>query len=173
MAFRWADCDHLTVTMQWDAVSDLLDYPMFIATTSSHGDRAGCLVGFATQASINPPRFIVGLSDKNFTYRVAERAERLAVHVLSDEQRPLAELFGETTGDDTDKFTRCAWHEGPDGVPVLTEAIAWFSGPILSRHRVGDHVVFLLELDAAEVRRTNESLLTFAAVRDLQPGHDA
>src|SRR4051794_41781759 len=49
---------------------DELDYPMFIVTVAAGGERAGCLVGFATQCSINPPRFLVCLSDKNRTFRV-------------------------------------------------------------------------------------------------------
>jgi flavin reductase (DIM6/NTAB) family NADH-FMN oxidoreductase RutF len=44
-----------------------LDYAMFIVTTAADDERAWCLVGFASQASIHPPRFLVGLSDKNRT----------------------------------------------------------------------------------------------------------
>ena len=29
-----------------------LDYPMFIVTACADGERSGCLIGFATQASI-------------------------------------------------------------------------------------------------------------------------
>jgi flavin reductase (DIM6/NTAB) family NADH-FMN oxidoreductase RutF len=161
------------VTEHWDKVADLLDYPMFVVTTVSGATRAGCLVGFATQASIDPPRWLVGISDKNHTYRVAKDAERLAVHVLGQSDHELAALFGEQTGDDVDKFAQCAWHEGPDGVPILDEAAAWFSGPILSRDRVGDHVAHLIEVDAAEVLKPEGSLLTFASVRDFHPGHEA
>ena len=39
-----------------------LDYPMFIVTCADERERAGCLVGFATQCSIDPPRFLVCLS---------------------------------------------------------------------------------------------------------------
>ncbi|MDD4868688.1 MAG: flavin reductase, partial [Mycobacterium sp.] len=40
----------------------LLNYPMFVVTTVANGVTAGCLVSFASQASIHPPRFLVGLS---------------------------------------------------------------------------------------------------------------
>jgi flavin reductase (DIM6/NTAB) family NADH-FMN oxidoreductase RutF len=39
-----------------------LDYPMFIATVATDEERAGCLIGFATQCSIHPPRFLAGIS---------------------------------------------------------------------------------------------------------------
>jgi flavin reductase (DIM6/NTAB) family NADH-FMN oxidoreductase RutF len=158
---------------QWDRVVDLLDYPMYVVTTVTRDGRAGCLVGFATQASIDPPRWLVGISDKNHTYRVAREADRLAVHVLGESDRDLAALFGEQTGDDVDKFAQCAWHDGPEGVPILDDAVAWFSGPILSRDPVGDHVAHLIEIDAADVLQPEGALLTFSAVRDFRPGHEA
>jgi flavin reductase (DIM6/NTAB) family NADH-FMN oxidoreductase RutF len=161
------------VPAHWDKVVDLLDYPMFVVTTTGEGQRAGCLVGFSTQGSIHPPRFIVGISDKNFTYRVAQKATRLAVHVLDQKDRELASLFGEQTGDEIDKFAQCRWHNGPDGVPILDDAAAWFSGPILSRDRVGDHVAHLIEVDEAEILKPEGGLLKFSAVRDFEPGHEA
>jgi flavin reductase (DIM6/NTAB) family NADH-FMN oxidoreductase RutF len=67
----------------FDALVGALDYPMFIATTVGDGERSGCLVGFATQCSIDPPRFLVCLSDKNRTYRVLERgATTIVLHVV-------------------------------------------------------------------------------------------
>jgi flavin reductase (DIM6/NTAB) family NADH-FMN oxidoreductase RutF len=156
-----------------DAVVDLLDYPMYVVTARDESERAGCLVGFASQVSINPRRFLVGLSNKNHTYRVARGANRLAVHVLDRDDRELAELFGGQTGDDVDKFAQCDWQEGPDGVPLLTAAPAWFSGRILSNDPLGDHVGFLIEPDVAHVADGDLSLLTFALVKDLEPGHDA
>ena len=90
-----------------------LDYPMFIVTACADGERSGCLIGFATQASIDPSRFLVCLSHKNHTYRVAVRAELLAVHFVPEEAEDLVELFGGETGDEVDKFERCAWRPGP------------------------------------------------------------
>jgi len=156
-----------------DAVFDLLDYPMFVVTTRHGEQRSGCLVGFASQVSIKPRRFLVGLSDKNHTFRVAQHAERLVVHVLDADDRQLAELFGGTTEDEVDKFAHCEWNDGPDGVPVLSAAPAWFSGKILRRDPLGDHVGYLIEPDTAHRDDGEPSLLTLADVADLEPGHEA
>src|SRR3954462_8022729 len=91
-----------------------LDYPMFIATVAAGGERSGCLVGFATQVSIRPGRFLVCLSEKNHTFRVAQRATHVGVHFVPAEREDLAELFGGETGDEVDKFARTSWHEGPE-----------------------------------------------------------
>ena len=92
-----------------------LDYPMLLVTTRAGGSPEGCLVGFSSQCSINPPRFLVGLSNKNRTFRAAMQAPALAVHLIPEEAGELAELFGGETQDEIDKFTRCRWHPGRAG----------------------------------------------------------
>lgn len=157
----------------FEKLVDHLNYPMFVVTTAAGDRRAGCLVGFATQASIRPRRFLAGLSDKNYTYRVASDAQRLAVHILGKEDLELARLFGGQTGDEVDKFAQCEWRPGPAGVPILTGAPAWFSGRILERLRLGDHVAFLIEPDSGESSDDVGGFVTFGDVRDLEAGHRA
>lgn len=157
----------------FEALVGELDYPMFVVTTAAGSDRSGCLVGFATQVSIQPPRYLVAISVNNRTHRVATNAQRLAVHVLGSEQVDLASLFGEQTGDEVDKFARCSWTPGPDGVPILAAAAGWFSGPIVQRQPFGDHEGFVVEPDAGRGPSGDVRPLSFAQVRDFDPGKEA
>jgi flavin reductase (DIM6/NTAB) family NADH-FMN oxidoreductase RutF len=149
-----------------------LNYPMYIVTAAAAGERAGCLVGFATQASIDPPRLLVLLSKSNRTYQVARSSSALAVHFLSRANQGLAALFGEETGDDVDKFASCEWREGPDGLPLLSGTRGWMVGSIIERFDAGDHVPHLLTVMSAELDRPGEQL-DFQTVRGLHPGHPA
>ena len=144
---------------------------MFVLTARSadEGERSGCLIGFASQCSIHPPRFAVWISEKNHTFAVAERRRTSASTRPSSAQRDLAELFGGETGDEVDKFQRCAWHDGPAGVPVLDDVAGWFVGRVVERLDTGDHLGFLLEPVAAAVSEVPN--LTFQDVKDLDPGH--
>lgn len=151
----------------------MLDYTMFVVTTQADGHPSGCLVGFATQTSLRPSRFFVGISRKNHTFRVASQSEHLAVHVLARRDIGLARLFGGETGDRIDKFERCAWHRGPEGMPILDDAVGWFVGKTLSRVDVGDHVGYLLEPVAGYAPSSVEDLVSFADVADMEPGHEA
>ena len=151
----------------------LLDYPMFVVTTAAGGVEAGCLVGFASQTSIHPPRFLVGLSTRNHTFRVAATATHLAVHVFDREHLGVVELFGERTGDEVNKFDRCAWHRGPSQMPILDDAAAWFVGTILDRFSLGDHVGHLLEPVDGDPPHELEQWVSFSDVHDLNPGHEA
>lgn len=148
-----------------------LDYPMIVVTAVAGDERSGCLVGFHTQCSIDPARYLVCISMANHTAPVAARADQLVVHVLDRAERPLAELFGEETGDAVDKFDRCAWHEH-DGAIVLDDARAWFRGRVLERVPFGDHTGHLLEpVDGALDGELHQ--LSFQQVKRLDPGHPA
>jgi flavin reductase (DIM6/NTAB) family NADH-FMN oxidoreductase RutF len=151
-----------------------LDYPMFIVTATARDaqERSGCLIGFATQCSIDPLRVIVCLSDKNRTYRVAQGTDVLGVHLVPSDRDDLAELFGSQTGDEIDKFSRCAWREGPEGVPVVEGCPNWFAGRVLERMTAGDHQAILLEpFDGAVEEDVDQ--LDFHRARRLDPGHEA
>ena len=150
-----------------------LDYPMFIATTAAAGERAGCLVGFATQGSIDPPRFLVCISDKNRTHRVLEAgAVAMVVHVVPRDAGHLVELFGGETGDDEDKFERCAWTEGPGGIPVLDDCPSWFAGRIVDRLPLGDHIAHVL--DPFDGRADYDGpAFPFSRAKRVEPGHEA
>lgn len=165
-----ADDAHLTGT--WNELLTDLDPSMVIATVAVDGERSGCLVGFTTQCSIDPLRLLVCISHANHTAPIAARAERIAVHVPS---RPahdhLVRLFGTETGDEVDKFARCAWHEGPGGVPLL-DGVACLTGRIETAHDLGDHTGYVLSPEAGE-RHDPPRPYRLTDTDDLDPGHPA
>jgi flavin reductase (DIM6/NTAB) family NADH-FMN oxidoreductase RutF len=160
-------------TEAFDKLVALLNYPMYVVTTHADGTPAGCLVGFASQTSIHPPRFLVGLSQRNHTFRIARAASHLAVHVFDREHLDVVELFGGQTSDKVDKFDRCSWHRGPEEVPILDDAAAWFIGEILERFSLGDHVGHLLAPVGGSPPQKLKTWVSFGDVRELQPGHEA
>lgn len=159
----------------FDRIAGTIDYPMYVVTAAAGDERAGCLVGFTTQCSIDPARFLVCLSKANHTYRVAQRAPVLVVHVLARDDEPVAELFGAETGDEIDKFTRCAWSPGPEGTPVLDDAAAWFAGRVVERIDLGDHVGHVVAPlpGVGGVREGERAYYSFRQGRRMEPGHPA
>ena len=148
------------------------DNQMLIVTVASGGETSGCLVGFATQCSIDPPRLLVCLSKRNHTYRVAINAETLVVHVLRLADLPVARHFGELTGDEVDKFAEVEWTPGPDGAPVL-RGLDWLAGRVIEHHDLGDHVGFALEaLGPGSTERVKEPRLGLSNTLGMEPGHE-
>lgn len=156
-----------------DPFTDRTDYPLVVVTTvGPSGQYSGCLAGFMTQCSIDPPRFLVCISVVNHTFVVAEESACLAIHLLGDHQVDTASLFGERTGDATDKFSRCRWRVGATGAPILDQCAAWVEGTVGARFGVGDHVAFLLEpVDGGAGPCTG--LLTFRSSPHLEAAHPA
>ena len=153
-----------------ERVADSGAVPLHIVTASDGDRRDGCLVAFATQASMKPARMLVCLSTANMTYRIALSSPLLAVHLVPADRHDLAALFGGRTGDDTDKLSDVAWTAGPGGLPLLDGCPVRLIGRVVSRHPFGDHEGFLLEpLEDADVAE-QEPLLTREA-KDIRAGH--
>jgi flavin reductase (DIM6/NTAB) family NADH-FMN oxidoreductase RutF len=149
-----------------------LDYPMFVVTAADGDEVGGCLAGFVTQCSIVPVRYLVCVSKVNHTFPLAARSAGLGLHLLGEDQHELAAVFGELTGDRTDKLSLVEWRRGMTGVPLLAECAAWTEGRVLDRFDVGDHVAHLLEpVDGCPGDRPGQLLLS--QVHDLEPGHPA
>jgi flavin reductase (DIM6/NTAB) family NADH-FMN oxidoreductase RutF len=160
-------------TAAFDTLAKGLDPPLLLVTTASRDQRAGCLVGFHSQCSIDPLRYAVWLSKANLTYRVAVLATHVALHVPVPGDEALVELFGSTTGDDVDKFALCEWEPGPGGAPLLDQCP---NRIVLARTSLhddgGDHACFVgavLHADASDP----PAPLRLSTAEDIDPGHDA
>ena len=157
------------MTSRFERLVATLDYPLYVVTTVVEQQPTGCLIGFATQCSIHPPRFLACISKKNHTFLLAVRAATLAVHLIDEKDKRMAELFGGETGDEVDKFTRVRWHS-VRGVPILDGCERWFVGSVLEQIDFGDHVGFLLEpIDTGQEAGSEQ--LTYQKARDIEPGH--
>ena len=159
-----------------DDFNDLMssiDRPMLIVTTRAGDSQAGCLVGFHSQCSIDPPRYAVWLSKANRTFRIGVLADAFALHFLGDGDQEIAELFGGVTGDDDDKFARCRWHPGLDGVPLLDACAARVTARRVALHDDnGDHACLVLAPDETDVPGEFAPLAS-SRLGDLDAGHAA
>ncbi|HEX8803043.1 MAG TPA: flavin reductase family protein [Acidimicrobiales bacterium] len=158
-----------------DALVRTFDGAMAIVTTAVGPDRAGCLVGFHCQASIDPRRYAVWLSTANHTYRVSRRATHVAVHLVDRADGDLVELFGSETGDEVDKFARTPWDPGPGGVPLLRRCPARVVLRVLARLDAAgaDHVCLMGEPVAGGGPGDGFDPLRLTDVLGLSPGHPA
>lgn len=157
-----------------DVFMSRLNPDMCVVTAATDTERSGCLVGFSSQCSIDPVRYVVWISKANHTYGAARAAECLAVHLLTREQHGLAAHFGGRTGDRTDKFVPAdvRWRQGYGGSVVLEDAAAWFVGVVEDRVDGGDHVGFVLR-PVEWGGRSDGPLLRLADALDIPPGHPA
>jgi flavin reductase (DIM6/NTAB) family NADH-FMN oxidoreductase RutF len=156
-----------------EAFFNLVDYPYYVVTARSpDADMSGCLAGFVTQCSIQPPNFLVCISKVNHTLSVAERSPGMGLHLLGADQSATARLFGEETGDVVDKFASVDWRLGSTGAPLLVDSAVSMEGQVLGHFSVGDHEAFLVRAVRA-VAGGHDGLLTYRSAPPLTPGHPA
>jgi|SRR6185437_10943360 len=156
----------------FDTIMSCLDTPLIVVTAAAGPERAGCLVGFHGQSSIEPARYAVWLSKANYTYRVALRSTHLGIHFLTSHDLGLAELFGTQTGDRTDKFADLRNEPGAGAVPVLQQC----ANRLVARRTVlldegGDHVCLITE-PVETLASESFQPLRLSQAAHLTPGHD-
>lgn len=163
----------MTSDRDFDQLMTWSDPVMVIVTTTNGRERAGCLVGFHAQSGMEPSGLSVWLSKANHTFRVAVFAQELAVHFPTVDDIDLATTFGTLSGDEHDKFTRCDWHAGIGGVPLLDAC----PNRIVARKAAlldttSDHVCVVLDpIESQFPDRT--APLRLSEVIHLRAGHDA
>jgi flavin reductase (DIM6/NTAB) family NADH-FMN oxidoreductase RutF len=154
-----------------EAFFERIDFPYYVVTVrTSDGEMSGCLAGFVTQCSIDPPNFLVCIAKVNHTFGVADRSEAMGLHLLGAGQADLARIFGEETGDLIDKFAQCDWRLGPTGAPLLVDAAVSMEVRILVHFSAGDHEAYLVRAQRA-VSGDRQGLLTYRKAPHFHPGH--
>lgn len=157
----------------FDRLMASVDPPLVIVTTAAEDVRAGCLVGFHVQSSIDPQQYCLWLSKANHTYRVGLRSEHFAVHYLSEDDLELAERFGTTTGEEVDKFAGLEVEADEYGVPLLAGCANRMTlDRVALLDAGGDHVCLTTQVRSASFGAPFEPLRVSDASH-LEPGHEA
>lgn len=120
-----------------------------VVTASGIDGPVGLTTNAIASVSLEPPMFLVCFAHSSRTLPVVRDAGELAVSVLRDSQRSLAELFA-SKHDPAEKFSGIAL-DPIGGVPAIAGAAAAFAGTIEEFVTAGDHDIALLRCTA--VRR--------------------
>ncbi len=116
----------------------------------------GLTVSSFNSVSLAPPLVLWSLAHTSGSMGAFLQTSHYAIHVLSNEQRALAERFASKV------WTR--WQDlpfslGTGGVPLLTGAAAIFECRSRSRYDEGDHVIFVGEVERCAHRTDLAPLL--------------
>lgn len=141
-----------------------------VAVITARGERGP--VGFTatslTSVSAEPPMLSFGIGTAASSWPAVASTDHVGVHVLGEHQRELAATFARSGADRFGPPT--VWGEGPEGVPVLDDVLAWMVCRIVTRVPAGDHRIVLAEVLDGDPTRPGRPLLYhqggFRALRD-------
>ncbi|MEU5095185.1 flavin reductase family protein [Streptomyces sp. NPDC020996] len=129
-------------------------------------------VGFTatslTSVSAEPPLLSFGISTGASSWPAISETEHLGVHVLGEHQQELAATFARSGADRFGPST--AWRDGPEGVPVLDDVLAWLVCRVVARVPAGDHRIVVAEVVLGDPTGPGRPLLyhqgRFSGLRD-------
>ncbi|PYQ34267.1 MAG: hypothetical protein DMF57_06785 [Acidobacteria bacterium] len=126
---------------------------IYILTAKSGERYGGATVTWVSQASFNPPLVMAAVRPRSNVYQCLSESGVAALHVVSVEQRDLAQRFFTPTDVNDGLFNKEPFTLGKTGAPVLRNAAAYLECRV--RHCLpteGDHFVVVMEVVEAETR---------------------
>jgi flavin reductase (DIM6/NTAB) family NADH-FMN oxidoreductase RutF len=94
--------------------------------------------------SLDPPIVLWSLVSTSPSLEVFDQSGRFVINVLALHQIDLSKQFSKTLAD---KFAGVEFKEGLDGLPVIQNCVATFECKTIQRTVVGDHVLFLGQVE--------------------------
>ncbi|MFF4957097.1 flavin reductase family protein [Streptomyces sp. NPDC001222] len=117
-----------------------------VAVITARGDDGP--VGFTatslTSVSAEPALVSFGIGLGASSWPAVSRAGHVGVHILGEHQEALADTFARSGADRFGAPT--GWREGPHGVPVLDDVLAWLVCRVVARVPAGDHRLVVAEV---------------------------
>jgi len=115
-----------------------------VTTRAPDGRWVGLTANSFNAVSLSPPLVLWSLAQGSGSLPAFQAATHYGVHVLTADQRALAERFATR---DVDRFAGLDVRTGPGGVPLLAGCAAVFTCFNRSRYPEGDHVIFVGEVE--------------------------
>lgn len=118
-----------------------------ICARALHGGYAGFTANSFNALSLDPPLVLWSLHHRATTLAAFEQADRYTVNVLAHDQVDLARRFSEPH---EDRFAGVRYRLGLADAPLIEDCVAWLECRHHARQRLGDHVLFIGQVDYCE-----------------------
>jgi 3-hydroxy-9,10-secoandrosta-1,3,5(10)-triene-9,17-dione monooxygenase reductase component len=129
-----------------------------VITCGVDGHSSGTTVNSFTSVSLEPPLVLFCLHKDSRLREVLHAARSFAVNFLAGRQEALAWAFA---GKQTAVFDDVAHHHSADGVPILSEALAYLACKLTDEFEGGDHHIYLGEVVELGIPQHHQDPLIF------------
>lgn len=129
-----------------------------VITSGSGGAAAGTTVNSFTSVSLDPPLVLFCLHRQSRLRAVLDDSQMFVVNFLAGRQQRLARAFARR---DNAAIQDVAHHHSQEGVPILSEALAFLACRVVNQIDGGDHLIFLGEVLEMGVPRHDHDPLIF------------
>jgi flavin reductase (DIM6/NTAB) family NADH-FMN oxidoreductase RutF len=127
-----------------------------VTTLDAEHRDVGMTVGAFFSASLCPPLVQICVDHASSLYAALVGNARYGVSILAAEQEALSRRFA--TAESTRRFDGIGYKRGESGVLLLDDALAHLECRIVASHEVGDHTMFVGEVESANARNARPLL---------------
>lgn len=131
-----------------------------IVTVGAPEPRGVTIASFSS-VSLDPPLVSFNVQKGARVHPLIEAADRYAVHVLRSDQVALSDHFADPTLDGPRQFEGLNVVEGPDGLPILPDALAVFECEPWAVYDAGDHSLIVGRVIRVEALDEGEPVLYY------------
>ena len=119
-----------------------------IVTTQTAEGPIGITANSFSSVSLDPPLVLWSASKSSRRYAEFSAAQRMAIHVLAEDQVPLCRAFAASA----DAFDQAKWVAGDSGLPLIEGCLARFECDRHAEYDGGDHAIIVARVLRASVR---------------------
>lgn len=119
------------------------NYPTGVTVVTANdpdGSPIGMTVNSFASVSIDPLLVLWSIDKNAFHYDAFTTAKSFNVNILAADQGDLCMLFASRV---EDRFGKCEWKNGSNGVPVLDDVASQLECTVFNTVQAGDHVILI------------------------------
>lgn len=135
-----------------------------VTSRAAEGDFHGITVSAFCSVSLEPPLVLVCIEKTTGSHDAINATGSFVVNILGAGQDELSERFSLTA---IDKFEGVALGSGPDGVPVLLDALVSLECRLRDAYDGGDHTIFVGRVDGLSIRDGSPLVYFHGSYHDL------
>ena len=128
-----------------------------VTTRDKEGKPYGLTVNSFTSVSLNPILVLVCLDLRLSGLQLFKDAQHFGVSILSEHQEEISRMFAKKDAERQPAI----YFEGNLGVPLIKNSLAVMECKTIQIYEGGDHLIFLGEVDNAELLQPDHPLLYF------------
>ena len=132
--------------------------PVAVVTTKLDGERFGLTVGSLVSLSLEPPLVGVSIGKDSSSHEPIRLAGGWAASLLSGSQPALAQHFARSGVPPVALWVGVEVRDSSRG-PLLEGAAGWLECRTVAEHDVGDHTIFVGEVESTELGATGDGLV--------------
>lgn len=128
---------------------------VLVSCRDKDGRDNALAVGYASNASMNPPMVMVGIVPTRYSYNIVKESGVFVVNLVAEEQREQYGYLGSKSGRDEDKLAALNMKIG-DGVkvnaPILLDCPVSIECTVVDSIKPGSHELFIGKVEYVHAR---------------------